>query len=57
MQVSFIGWIILAAIPCGIGFLWLLPYMQLSYTHAYRFLQTQALTAGVLRMSDFEESE
>lgn len=57
MQVSFIGWIILAAIPCGIGFLWLLPYMQLSYTHAYRFLKAQALTAGVLRMSDFEESE
>ena len=32
---SFIGWIILAAIPFGIGFLWLTPYMETSVAAFY----------------------
>ncbi|WP_238883160.1 DUF975 family protein [Clostridium sp. YIM B02551] len=28
MQLSFIGWGILAVLSCGIGFLWLIPYMK-----------------------------
>ncbi|WP_027109043.1 DUF975 family protein [Lacticigenium naphthae] len=27
LQLSFLGWIILASIPLGLGFLWLIPYM------------------------------
>ena len=30
LQFSFIGWIILAAFTFGIGFLWLIPYMQMA---------------------------
>ena len=32
---SFIGWIILAAIPFGLGFLWLTPYMETSVAAFY----------------------
>ena len=28
LYLSFIGWAILAILTCGIGFLWLIPYMQ-----------------------------
>lgn len=30
LQLSFIGWAILAAFTCGIGLIFLTPYMQLS---------------------------
>ena len=30
LQFSFIGWAILAAFTFGIGYLWLLPYMQMA---------------------------
>lgn len=36
LQLSFIGWIILGAIPIGIGLLWVLPYMQFSIYHFYK---------------------
>ncbi len=31
----FIGWSLLALLTCGIGFLWLYPYMMTSYAHFY----------------------
>ena len=36
LQLSFIGWAILAAISFGIGFLWLLPYMQFAIFAFYK---------------------
>lgn len=35
LQLSFIGWIILCAIPCGLGYLWLAPYMQATEANFY----------------------
>ncbi|MDN4526078.1 DUF975 family protein [Fictibacillus fluitans] len=35
LQLSFIGWIILATIPFGLGFLWLTPYMTASSAEFY----------------------
>lgn len=35
LQLSFIGWAILCAIPCGLGYLWLMPYMQTTYANFY----------------------
>lgn len=35
VQLSFIGWIILGAITCGIGFLWVNPYLELTCTNFY----------------------
>lgn len=36
LQLSFIGWAILAALSFGIGFLWLIPYMQFSIIAFYK---------------------
>lgn len=36
LQLSFIGWSILACLTGGIGFLWLLPYMQTSQAVFYQ---------------------
>lgn len=38
LQLSFIGWAILAVIPFCIGFLWLLPYVQFSIIAFYKFV-------------------
>lgn len=35
LQLSFIGWSLLAIFTCGIGFLWLTPYMQTASSHFY----------------------
>lgn len=35
LQLSFIGWAILAVLTCGIGFIWLKPYMQVTYVKYY----------------------
>ena len=37
LQLSFIGWAILAAIPFGIGYLWLAPYVQFASIAFYKF--------------------
>lgn len=36
LEFSFIGWAFLAALSCGIGYLWLTPYQQASYADFYR---------------------
>ncbi|MCL2341654.1 MAG: DUF975 family protein [Firmicutes bacterium] len=38
LMLSFIGWVILAAIPFGIGFLWLIPYIQTTLVIFYENL-------------------
>ena len=38
LQLSFIGWAILAVLTCGIGFIWLEPYMQVTYVKFYESL-------------------
>lgn len=35
LSLSFTGWIILALFTCGIGFLWLIPYMEVTYSNFY----------------------
>lgn len=35
MQLSFIGWAILGSLSFGIGFLWIEPYMNMTYTYFY----------------------
>lgn len=39
---SFIGWGLLAGVTFGIGLLWLLPYIQLSYYNLYKELSVKA---------------
>jgi uncharacterized membrane protein len=39
LALSFIGWMILASLPFGLGFLWLNPYMYLSFANFYENLK------------------
>lgn len=41
LELSFIGWIILACITLGLGFLWLEPYMETSVAAFYNDLKGQ----------------
>jgi uncharacterized membrane protein len=34
----FTGWLLLGIVTCGIGFLWVFPYMAASFTHFYQDL-------------------
>ena len=36
LELSFIGWIILGALSLGIGFLWIIPYMQFAVISFYK---------------------
>ena len=36
---SFIGWILLSCITFGIAYIWVLPYIQTTYTNAYNSLK------------------
>lgn len=38
LQLSFIGWVILAVIPFCIGYLWLVPYIQFATIAFYKFV-------------------
>lgn len=44
LELSFIGWILLGILTLGIGYLWLLPYMQTSIAAFYDDLKTEAET-------------
>jgi hypothetical protein len=48
LGLSFIGWAFLCIFTAGIGFLFLVPYMSVSYANAYRTLKTRAFEAGIL---------
>ncbi len=41
LNLRFIGWAILCVISLGIGFLWLIPYMQISYAKFYEDVKTE----------------
>lgn len=38
LQLSFLGWYILGAIPFGIGLIWVIPYISATTTNFYRHL-------------------
>ena len=52
MYLSFLGWMILSSLSFGIGFLWLKPYMDLSFANAYKFLLGNALNKNRITMED-----
>lgn len=39
LDLSFIGWVILSILTCGIGFLWLTPYMNMARVNFYEDLK------------------
>ena len=46
LDLSFIGWFILACLTCGIGFLWLSPYMQEAHVQFYEDLLMKQAAAN-----------
>ena len=38
LELSFIGWEMLSVLTCGLGFLWVQPYMNAAKTNFYRDL-------------------
>jgi uncharacterized membrane protein len=46
LELSFIGWAVLALLSAGIGFLWLAPYVRETRANAYRFLKAKAIETG-----------
>lgn len=55
LDLSFLGWAILASIPCGLGYLWLWPYMVMTKTNAYQYLKQAALDTNRVSLADFEQ--
>lgn len=53
MGLSFIGWALLCVLTVGIGFLWLSPYMNVTYVNMYRKLKELSLESGKCTLADF----
>ena len=41
LSLRFLGWVLLCILTLGIGFLWLAPYVEVSYAHFYEELKNQ----------------
>lgn len=52
MMLSFIPWAIIAAIPCGLGYIWFIPYFRMSMTNAYHGLLKDAIQTGIITPED-----
>lgn len=46
LYLSFIGWMLLGAITCGIAYIWVLPYMEATLTNFYNSIKPQAVEAA-----------
>lgn len=46
LELSFIGWSLLCAVTCGIGYLFLAPYIQATFAELYEALREKALAYG-----------
>lgn len=54
LYLSFLGWILLSCVTCGIGLIWLHPYEMTTMTNVYYDLKLEALNAKKLKPADFE---
>ena len=52
LGISFFGWYLLCAITCGIGYLFLEPYIQATFAELYQVMREKVHNNGV---SNFEE--
>ena len=53
MGLSFLGWGLLCVLSFGIGFLWLMPYVNMSFTNAYAALKNMAFMTNKITPADF----
>ncbi len=52
LGLSFIGWSILSLMSCGIGFLFLTPYMQATFAELYTALREKAIAEGTVSLEE-----
>ena len=45
LDLSYIGWILLGIISCGIGLLWVTPWMQMAHVKFYEQLKAETIAA------------
>lgn len=53
LYLSFLGWFLLSCVTCGIGLIWLHPYVTTTMTNAYYDLKLEAFNAKKLKPADF----
>lgn len=54
LYLSFIGWLLLCVISGGILYIWITPYLTLTFTNSYFYLKQEAIRIGILTPADFE---
>ena len=56
MYLSFVGWSYLTIFTLGIGLLWLIPYMQISYVNLYDELKNQSIEKSICTFEEFTKT-
>ncbi len=54
LDLSFFGWELLGVLACGIGTLFVLPYIHATQAEVYTFLKTKAIENGLAEAEEFE---
>lgn len=54
MQLSFLPWMVLSCLTCGVGLLWLIPYYEISMINAYHALLREALDRALISEEDLK---
>lgn len=55
LDLSFLGWILLSALTCGIGMIFLKPYMEATFTELYAVLKDKAYRGGLCSPAELNE--
>lgn len=52
LSLSFIGWALLGALTLGIAYIWIVPYMQATFTNAYKLLKGENAEPPVIEAAE-----
>ena len=55
MYLSFFGLILLSSLTMGIGYIFTIPYMNMTLINAYHFMLKEALNSDIISMEDLSE--
>lgn len=55
LGLSFIGWTLLGALTCGIGLIFLQPYVLATYAELYALMRAKALTMGFSNQGELKD--
>lgn len=52
LDLSFIGWLLLGSLACGMGVLFVNPYVHATHAQLYLVLRTAALDSGLTSLEE-----